>query len=197
VTYVDNAIPLILAAALAATLAVSAGFLLRNLLRRRDQQRERRAREDWRLAEELAEGLRGPHAEQRIDDLRFLARAEAGHILTRVRLREVVRESLSRVGPEVPAEWLVHEGGDPYVQADQDALGHALDVIFRSLIERAEHRVVRVQVTADGPQASLTVSAETPFDRQRLALASRIVETQGGEVHLQDVSVNFRLPLSI
>ena len=69
--------------------------------------------------------------------LAFASLLEAGLTLERVRLREVLRDSMARHGDSL----LVHEGGDPYVTVDAAALGHALD----NLLRKRGDEVIQVQ----------------------------------------------------
>ena len=182
---------------LAVVLAGSAILLGRSLLRRERFRERQLARGNWQLVEALAQDLRDPsgtRAKQAAEDLVHLARGEAGLKLERVRLREVLQDSLRRVSPALEQagyELRVHEGGDPYVAAEAASLGHALDNLLRA---EGERRAIQIQLRSERTTAEVAVSGGCR-DERALAVAKRIALNHQGEFRDADGAITIRLPL--
>ncbi len=173
------------------------------LLRRDHHRAQQLARRRWRLVAALTEDLRSPNvssarAQRLKDDLFFLARAEAGTALGRVRLREVLQDSLRRCLPALEHDGYrlqTHEGGDPHVAADAEALGHAVDNLLRLVRPSAGNNpVIKIHLTSKRTTVALEI-AGAGGDHQAAAIAQRIVEAHGGQVSVEGRSVTIRMPL--
>ena len=189
----------LIALLLSAALVVSIAMLLR-----RDHHRAQQlARRRWRLVATLTEELRSPNvssarAQRLKDDLFFLARAEAGPALGRVRLREVLQDSLRRCLPALEQDGYrlqTHEGGDPHVLADAEALGHAVDNLLRlARPSEGNNPVIQIQLTSKRTKVALEI-AGGGGDHQAAAISQRIVEAHGGQLCVEARGVTIHLPL--
>jgi signal transduction histidine kinase len=136
------------------------------------------------------------------DFIRY-APASAAAALDRrpTRLREVVQESAERMtGPltERRIELRTHQGGDPHVAADREALGHALDkLIAKALHDAGERRFIEIHLTTHGAHAELAVSNVEPYEEFGVAVARQIAEAHGGHLSLEDRALRLRLPLIV
>ena len=193
---------ILIALVLSAALVVSIVTFCRTLLRRDRRRLRQSAQRHWRLAATLSEELRTPslpHARAQLlnEDLYFLARAEAGQTFGRVRLREVLQGSLRRCGPaleQASYRLQTHEGGDPHVLADADALGHAIDSLLRPTQVVGEVREIQIQLTSKRTTAALEIWGAS-IDPQAASIAKRVVEAQGGELCVEARGVTIHLPL--
>lgn len=194
---------ILIALLLSVALVVSIVLLCRTLLRREHQRAQQLARRRWRLVATLTEELRAPNlssarAQILKDDLFFLARAETGPVLGRVRLREVLQASLSHCGPALEQsgyQLRSHEGGDPQVAADAETLAYAVDKLLRlPQPSVGETPLIQIQLTVTRTTVALEITGGG-FVQQSVAIAQRIVETQGGELRFEGRAVTIRLPL--
>lgn len=172
------------------------------LLRRDHHRAQQLARRRWRLVAALTEELRSPNvssarAQRLKDDLFFLARAEAGPALGRVRLREVLQDSLRRCLPALEHDGYrlqTHEGGDPHVAADAEALGHAVDNLLRPPPSAGNNPVIKIHLTSKRTTVALEI-AGAGGDHQATVISQRIVEAHGGQLGVEARSVTIHLPL--
>ena len=193
---------ILIALVLSAALVISIVAFCRTLLRRDHRRLRQSSQRHWRLAAALSEELRTPglppaRAQLLKEDLYFLARAEAGQTVGRVRLREVLQESLRRCCPALEQEGYrlqTHEGGDPHVLADPDALGHAIDSLLRPTQVVGDVREIQIQLSSKRTTAALEITGAS-IDPLSAEIAKRIIEIQGGEVCVEGRAVTIRLPL--
>lgn len=178
-------IPALIFAASAVILLVSALLLGRNLYRRGRQE----AVGDWRIVESIGHELSGlPGAAPLSRDLIHLARAELGFPLQPVRLRELLQAAVRRAA-ERGVQVQVHEGGDPHVAADAEALGHALDIALRHAAAGS-----RVLLTTDGARAEVIL--QMAFEsRQDVAVLRRIVQAHRADFTSTETEVRLSFPL--
>ncbi len=187
--------PILIFLLLTVALSVPVILLFRKLWHRDLRRQQQVARRRWRLAEILALRLQETQLPESAD-LLYLARAEAGLTLERVRLRQVVQKSLSRMLPALERagyELRSHEGGDPYARADPAALGHALDSLLR-LESVGQGSILQIQLSTERTWAVLEVMGGQGTG-QASAIAIRIIEAHGGDMRVQDRRVTLRLPL--
>jgi signal transduction histidine kinase len=163
-----------------------------------------------------------------VDDLLLLARLDDERSPARrvglVDLSDLVAAATARPGSRVDVQLDGSQDG-VFAQADEDALARVLENLL-SNAERYARSHVRVGVRADGPSAVLTVVDDGPgipaADRARvferfarldasrsqdsggsglgLAIVRQLVQSSGGEVHLEDAAPGLRavvrLPLA-
>ena len=119
-----------------------------------------------------------------LDDVVRYAPGAPPLTLRPTRLREVLQESLLRIGVDVPT----HQGGDPHVAGDSDALGRAFDVLVSG--------GAQVHLTTEGPVAGLTVvGGSGNADEFGVLVARRIVEMHGGQLHFTADGFRVTLPV--
>lgn len=195
-------IALIVFAVLATVLAVSVTLLSRQVFRQRSIQagRLRQLQVADRVARELEVAQAGDERTQDLaESQRFLRSAAIGTERARVRLREVVRESVERMSPVIAARGFalrIHQGGDPQVNADAGSLGHALDQVLK-LALRGQGRAIEAHLIAEGKEAEVSVQADdVGFDDLTLAVVRQILEVQGGEMIMNHTVIRMRLPLA-
>lgn len=99
-----------------------------------------------------------------------------------VRLREVLQDALRRSGIEVR----LHQGGDPHVSGDREALARVFDVLLTHATE--------VHLTTAGPLAELVVMG-VGYEEFRVWVARKIVEAHGGELRHSGGEFRMTLPL--
>ncbi len=197
-------IPLLLFAGVLAVLVTAIVLLSRQLMRQRTVQaiRARQRQLSDRLARELSSAPAGAeHTQDLVDSQLFLKRAAAGTERSRIRLRDVVRESLERMSPAIAGQGFalrVHQGGDPQVNADAGALGHALDQLLKlGLRSVGQRHIIQAQLTTQGKQAEISVLADGMIlDGLQLAVVRQMLEVQGGEVLMDHTAIRMRLPLA-
>ena len=193
---------ILIALVLSAALVVSIVMLCRTLLRRDRRRLRQSSQRHWRLAAALSEELRTPglpdaRAQLLKEDLFFLARAEAGQTLRRVRLREVLQDSLRRCLPALEHDGYrlqTHEGGDPHVLADAEALGHAINNLLRPAQPLGEEREIQIELTSKRTTVALEI-AGAGSNREATAISQRIVEAHGGQLRIEGLMVKILLPL--
>lgn len=193
--------PGLVLAGLAAVLITAIVLLYRQVARRKAAQATRGRQRELldRLGRELAGGER---TQDLVDSQLYLKRAAVGTERARIRLRDVLRESIERMSPAIASQGFalrIHQGGDPQVNADAGTLGHALDQLFKlGLRGVGQRHVIQAQLTTQGKQAEVSVVAEgMTFDDLQLAVVRQILEVQGGEVLMDHTAIRMRLPLAV
>ena len=102
-----------------------------------------------------------------------------------VRLRDIIQECVRRSATPV----LVHEGGDPHVLGDAQALSYALDALLQG------RSGARIELRTEGRLAEITIRGE-PATAASFAVVRQVIEAQGGELLTGENAPRIRLPLT-